>query len=219
MYVDSGDSIALGVGILIVLFIAIMANPGYLTVLQNPFQKTTVPAPEAPQDLVPVVTTAMLPQLIPVTPVITAESHDLPFRIVYTDKPYSYPSYLIPEHMETFGASEVLPRTQELVPFAFMEGNRGGLTEVFSVPYPVWVINSTVIARTHPQYGIFRMALCYADSGSIIDGEEILNQGTSYRIIQTSNTPVYMIISAENIDSFYLRLETPRNYYDRYHPA
>ena len=28
-----------------------------------------------------------------------------------------------------------------------------------------------------------------------------------------------MIISAENVDSFYIRLETPRNYYDAYHPA
>ena len=89
-----------------------------------------------------------------------------------------------------------------------MEGTRGGLTEIFSVPYPVWVINSTVIAKTRPQYGVFRMVLCYADSGSIIDGEEILNQGRAYRIIQTSNTPVYMIISTENVDSFYLRLET-----------
>ncbi len=63
------------------------------------------------------------------------------------------------------------------------------------------------------------MVLCYADSGGIIDGEEILNQGKSYRIIQTSNTPVYMIISTESIDRFYLRLETPRNYYEAYHPA
>ena len=215
---DSGDSIALVAGILIVFFIAIMANPGYLTVVQKPFQMAA-PAPEVSQDIVPVGTTPVLPVLIPVAPAITAESHDNPFRIAYTDKPYSYPSYRIPEHMETFGASEVLPKTQELVPFAVMESSRGGLTEVFSVPYPVWVINSTVIAKTHPQYGIFRMALCYADSGSIIDGEEILNQGTAYRIIQTSNTPVYMIISTDNIDSFYLRLETPRNYYETYHHA
>ena len=79
--------------------------------------------------------------------------------------------------METFGASELPPKTLEWVPFAYIEDTRGGLTDVFSVPYPVWVINSTVIARTHPQYSIFRMALCYAESGGIIDGEEILNRG------------------------------------------
>ena len=214
MYVDSGDTIALVAGTVIVLFVALMANPGYLNTLKHPLQPSvpTVVVPQSPA-------TPTVPGLIPVIPKIPSELHNQLFRIVYTDKPYTYPVYRIPEHMETFGASEVLPRTQELVPFAFIENTRGGLTEIFSVPYPVWVINSTVVARTHPQYGIFRMVLCYADSGSIIDGEEILNQGTSYRVVQTSGTPVYMIISAENIDSFYIRLETPGNYYDAYHPA
>ncbi len=212
MYVDSGDTITLIAGIIIVLFVALMANPGYLDTLKPPFQ-TSVPTVVEPQSPAPVAAT------YPVLGLNPAELHEQLFRIVYTDKPYTYPVYRIPEHMETFGASEVLPRTQELVPFAFIENTRGGLTEIFSVPYPVWVINSTVVARTHPQYGIFHMVLCYADSGSIIDGEEILNQGTSYRVVQTSGTPVYMIISAENIDSFYIRLETPENYYDAYHPA
>ncbi len=209
---DSGDTITLIAGIIIVLFVALMANPGYIDSLKHPLQPS-VPTVAVPQNPAPVAATTRVPGLIP------AELHEQLFRIVYTDKPYTYPVYRIPEHMETFGASEVLPRTKELVPFAFVENTRGGLTEIFTVPYPVWVINSTVVARTHPQYGIFRMVLCYADSGRIIDGEEILNQGTSYRVVQTSGTPVYMIISAENIDSFYIRLETPENYYDAYHPS
>ncbi len=126
---------------------------------------------------------------------------------------------MLPVNMETFGASELPAKTLEWVPFAFIEETRGGLTEVFSVPYPVWVINSTVVAQTRPQYSSFRMALCSAESGEIIEGEEILNRGTSYRIVQTSNTGMYMIISAENIDSFYIRLETPRNYYDAHSPT
>ncbi len=214
---DSGDSIALVAGMIIVVIVAVVANPGYLASLGK-LVPAAVPAAGELQSPAPAATGTMLPGVADAA-AITVGSHDLPDRIVYTDKPYSYPSYRIPEHMETFGASEILPRAQEWVPFAVIEGTRGGLTEVFSVPYPVWVINSTVIATTHPQYGIFRMALCYGDSGGIIDGEEILNQGRSYRIIQTSNTPVYMIISTENIDRFYLRLETPRSYYDRYHPA
>jgi hypothetical protein len=218
MCVNSGDTIALIAGIIIVIFVAIIANPGYLNALKQPPQPTA-PGAGTPVNPAPVTVTSPIPELATVTPAISAKSQDLLFRIVYTDKPYSYPSYRIPEHMETFGASEILPRTQEYVPFAFINGTGGGLTQVFSVPYPVWVINSTVVARTHPQYGIFRMALCYADSGRIIDGEEILNRGTSYRIVQTSNIPVYMIISTANIDSFYVRLETPRSYYDAYHPA
>jgi hypothetical protein len=217
MCVDSGDIIALIGGIIIVFFIALMANPGYLNSLRQSPQ-LTVPTTGTPVNLAPVTVTSPIPGLIPVTPAFSAESYDL-FRIVYTDKPYTYPSYRIPEHMETFGASEIIPRNQELVPFAFLNGTGGGLTQVFSVPYPVWVINSTVVAKTHPQYGNFRMVLCYADSGGIIDGEEILNQGTSYRVIQTSNIPVYMIISTGNIDSFYVRLETPRRYYNEYRPT
>jgi hypothetical protein len=219
MYVDSGDSLALIAGIIIVIFVAVMANPEYLAGLQIPVQ-TAVPTLRVnPQIPVPAMTSPVPSLRITVTPPPLLESHALPYRIVYTDKPYSYPSYRIPENMETFGASEIPQKTLEWVPFAYLEDTRGGLTEVFSVPFPVWVINSTVIASNHPQYGIFRMALCYAESGGIIEGEEILNRGTSYRIVQTSNTDVYMIISAENVDSFYIRLETPRNYYDAYGPA
>ena len=216
---DSGDILALIAGIIIVIFVAVMANPGYLAGLRFPVQ-TAVPTPGVNTQIpLPVTTSPEPSQRITVTPTPLLESHALPYRIVYTDKPYSYPSYRIPENMETFGASEIPQKTLEWVPFAYIEDTRGGLTKVFSVPYPVWVINSTVIANNHPQYGIFRMALCYAESGGIIEGEEILNRGTSYRIVQTSNTDVYMIISAENVDSFYIRLETPRNYYEAYGPA
>jgi len=104
------------------------------------------------------------------------------------------------------------------VPFAFIEDSRGGLTRVFSVPYPVWVINTTVFAEHHPQYSNLRFALCYADTGGIIKGEEILNQGTSYRVVRISNVDMYMIITADSIDRFRITLETPRGYYDAYHP-
>jgi hypothetical protein len=218
LYVDSGDSLALIAGIIIVLSIAVIANPGYLTGLQIPFSSTK-PTPETV--LQPEISGATAPVSqgqIPVTPALS-EHHVLMDRITFTDKPYSYPSYRLPGNMETFGASELPAKTIEWVPFAFIEGTHGGLTEVFSVPYPVWVINSTVVARTWPQYSVFRMALCYAEDGGVIEGEEILNQGTSYRIVQTSNTDVYMIIGAENVDSFYIRLETPKSYYDAYSPA
>jgi hypothetical protein len=120
--------------------------------------------------------------------------------------------------METFGASDIPLRNEELVPFAYVEDTRGGLTEFFSVPYPIWIINTTVVANRTPQYGNLRMALCYASNGTIIEGEEILNRGTSYRIVQTSNTELYMIITTGYIDRFTISLETPRSYYDAYRP-
>jgi hypothetical protein len=217
--VDTGDILALIAGIAIVIFVAVMTNPPDLS--KNPVSPGTVMQPAGAVNQSPASLTTTPPDFNP-TPVETPVAPKFspsPYRIVYTDKPYSYPSYMLPGNMETFGASEIPSKTQVWVPFAYIENTRGGLTKVFSVPYPVWVINSTVIAKNHPQYSTFRMALCYADTGSIIEGEEILNRGTSYRIVQTSNTDMYMIISTENVDSFYIRLETPRNYYDTYRPV
>jgi hypothetical protein len=216
--VDSGDGIALAAGILIVLSVAMLAHPEYLAVLQIPFSVELPAAGTIPPIRIPAEPTPVSHAQIPVIPTLPGSRGPL-YRITYTDKPYSYPLYLLPDNMETFGASELPAKTLEWVPFAFIEDSRGGLTEVFSVPYPVWVINSTVVAHTRPQYSIFRMVLCSAESGEIVEGEEILNRGTSYRIVQTSNTSMYMVISTENIDSFYIRLETPRNYYDAYRPV
>jgi hypothetical protein len=211
--VEKGDIITLAGGLLIVLVIAVIANPLYLAPLSGiggmvspsptptplPVPTVNYTAPETP--------TYIEPTLIPDAP---------PYQIYYSDKPFSYPVFKIPENMETFGASDIISRKQEMVPFAFVDGKGGGLTQVFSVPYPVWVINTTVVANTTPQYGKFRMALCNAKDGTIIEGEEILNKGTSYRSIQVSNTDMYMIISTAYIDGFYISLEAPRNYYDSY---
>jgi hypothetical protein len=60
------------------------------------------------------------------------------------------------------------------------------------------------------------MALSYADTGGIISGEEIVYPGTSYRIVRTANTSMYMIIGVQNIDSYRILLETPREYYNAY---
>ena len=215
---DKGDTIAIAAGIIIVLFVAGMANPDYLTVLQIPFSADAPAGGTIPQTWIHAEPTPVSQVQIPVIPTLPG-SRDSLYRITYTDRPYSYPLYILPGNMETFGASELPAKTLEWVPFAFIEGTKGGLTEVFSVPYPVWVINSTVVARTRPQYSVFRMVLCSAESGEIVEGEEILNRGTSYRIVQTSNTGMYMVISTENTDSFYIRLETPRNYYDAYRPV
>ena len=77
--------------------------------------------------------------------------------------------------------------------------------------------NTTVISEQNPQYSNLRLVLCYADTGGIIEGEEILNPQTSYRIVQTSNTKMYLIIATGSIDRFRISLETPKTYYDEYH--
>ncbi len=43
---------------------------------------------------------------------------------------------MLPDNMETFGASELPAKTLEWVPFAFVEDTRGGLTESFFCSVP-----------------------------------------------------------------------------------
>jgi hypothetical protein len=216
LYVDSGDIFALVAGIAIVIFVAIMANPQYLSELQESAGMLLNPEKMVLQTSVPVTIAPNYPEKIPVVTPALQKPDALPYRISYTDKPFTFPVYRLPENMVTTGASEIPRQTQEWVPFAYIENNRGGLTEVFSVPYPIWLINTTVVAENQPQYADFRMALCYAETGGIIKGEEIVKPGTSYKIVRTANTSMYMIISVKNIDLYHLRLETPREYYDAY---
>jgi hypothetical protein len=216
LYVEKGDILVLLAGTAIVIIIAVLANHSDFSGL--PYSIGTVGQSEGIETKSPVSGTAaphgITPNAVETTGI--EKSNPAPYRIFYTDKPFTYPVYRMPDDMETFGASEIPGSDRDWVPFAFIEDTRGGLTEVFSVPYPLWVINTTVIAEHHPQYGNLRFALCYADTGGIIEGEEILNRGTSYRVIQVSNKAMYIIIAAGSIDHFRIVLETPRVYYDAY---
>ena len=214
-----GDIFTVVGGLVLVIIIALIANPQYLAGITSPVSPTSktiaatpVPLPQEP--LIPIVLATPAPVVTPLPYLEDAA----PYQIFYTSKPFSYPRFKMPENMETFGASEIPLRNQKLVPFAFVEDTRGGLTQKFSVPYPLWVLNITVNATRNPQYGNFRMVICYASNGTIIDGAEILNQGSMYRVLQTSNTDLYMIITTHYIDSYRIELETPRNYYDLYRP-
>jgi hypothetical protein len=215
--VEKGDILTLAGGLLIVLVIAIIANPQYLASFKGIGEKgpspVITPTPVLPVSY-PVPVTSSFASPTPAS--VPADTP--PYQIFYSDKPFLYPVYKLPENMDVFGGSDIVSRKQAMIPFAFVEEKRGGLTQKFSVPYPLWVINTTVIANKTPQYGKLRMALCYAANGTIIEGEEIFNRGTSYRVVQTSNTDLYMIISAAYIDSFHISLETPRDYYNSYRP-
>jgi hypothetical protein len=217
LLVETGDILTLAGGLVIVIIIAFVANPHYLSGLTTP---APTPAP------VPVLTESTVP-LTPVTVVVTPPPTSVtptpqptiapPYRIYYAGNPFAFPRFKMPDNMETFGAGDLPLRNREMVTFAYVSDSRGGLTRNFSIPYPVWVINTTVMANRTPQYGNFRMALCYASNGSVIDGEEILNRGSLYRVVETSNTDMYMIITTAYIDSYTIDLETPRDYYDQYY--
>ena len=212
---EKGDLLFFAAGIITVIVIAILANPqsisGYL-----PQVPVATPLPEQTRISLPV-QAIITPTFKEMTPVPRPTEAAL-YRIYYSEKPLSYPRLKLPENMENFGASDILQRNMELVPFAFIEEKRGGLTQEFTVPYPLWVLNISVTANTSPQYGNFRMLLCNASDGTIIEGVEILNHGSAFRMIQISNTDLYMIISATSVDFYRITLETPRTYYDAYRP-
>ncbi len=217
---ETGDILTIVGGLLLVLIVAVVINPQYVRESPLPdVTPVTVPATPPPVTLPETVAPADTPA-VPVTPAMTAtlRPDDPPYQIFYTSKPFDFPRFKLPENMETFGASDIPLRSEELVPFAFVRDTRGGLTQKFSVPYPLWAINTTVTANRTPQYGNFRMVLCYANNGTVIEGDEILNRGTSYRIVQTSNTDLYFIITTAYIDQYYISLETPRSYYNAYRP-
>ncbi|HII98515.1 MAG TPA: hypothetical protein HA272_04465 [Methanoregula sp.] len=215
---ETGDILTLVGGLFLVLVIAFVINPQYLSDLSAPVlpEPTATPIPRqtpAPEP-VPLQTVTTDAISLPATP----RPDDPPYQIFYSDQPFSYPRFKLPENMRSYGASDIPLRTEESVPFAFVTESRGGLTQKFLVPYPLWVINTTVIANRTPQYGNFKMVLCYANNGTIIEGEEILNRGSSHRIVQTSNVDLYMIITTAYIDRYYISLETPRSYYNAYRP-
>ena len=212
---EKGDLLTLVVGVVLVLVIALVANPHYLSGL-TPAPGTPSPAPGVTPVYTVTVTPITPPTTVPTatpTPEVTIAP---PYRSFYNSSPFTYPRFKMPDNMGTFGVSDLTLRGREMVTFAFISETRGGLTQKFSVPYPVWVLNTTVIANRTPQYGNFQMVLCYANNGTVIKGVEILNRGSMYRVVETSGTEVYMIISTAYFDSYQIDLETPRDYYSRY---
>jgi len=215
--VETGDILTVAAGLFIVLIIALVANPQYLAGLQASFLGTPAPAqtiipPTTVPTSLPTTTATPTPAATP-TPPLTPAS---PYRIYYTDKPFSYPVVRLPDKLDMLGESDIRRSGQDIVTFAYVADTRGGLTRVFSVPYPVWTMDIRVIDNTTPNIASFRMALCYAANGTIIDGVELIHPGTAYKKVQTSNTPLYLIISTTNIEGYRIDLQTSRRYYEQF---
>jgi hypothetical protein len=215
--VEKGDILTVAGGLVIVLVIALIANPESLTGFTAPVPgitslPTTEPLlPSTILEPVTITTTVQSPIPTPVSP--TPPSH--PVRILYTDKPFTYPVVKLPDRLDIFGESDVRRPGQDTVTFAYLEESRGGLSRVFIVPYPVWTMDIRVIDNVTPNVANFRMALCYAANGTVIDGVEIIHPGMTYKKIQTSNTPLYLIVSMTDIQGYRIDLQTSREYFER----
>ena len=214
--VDKGDILTVAGGTVVILLVAVIANPGLLSsVLPGPAGGHAVQEPVPSVTQTPVSVVSAMP-----TPAVNRTPAPPPplFRITYTNTPFSYPVIHLPDHMEVYGASSTPLLANTTVTFAYMEESSGGLTQVFSVPYQAWALNISVTANTQPQYSLFRMVLCDAQTGDIITGSEIQNGGTMYKAVRSSGK-MYMIVSVDYVDSFRINLETPVQYYVQAGPA
>lgn len=214
---EKGDILTVIGGLVIVFVVALIVNPQNLAGLRSPV--TGIPA--SPTTESPLPSTIPIPLQTPsttqspVTTTVPPIQPSQPVRIFYTDKPFTYPVIRLPDRLDMYGESDIRRPGQDMVTFGYIEESRGGLSQVITVPYPVWTMDIRVIDNTTPNVAGFRMALCYAANGTVIDGMELVHPGIAYKKIQTSNTPLYLIISMTDIQGYRIDLQTPREYYEQ----
>jgi hypothetical protein len=128
---------------------------------------------------------------------------------MYTNNYRLYPVRFLPGDMSNYGFSDTEWQYTSSVVFAYIEENHGGITENFTVPYPIWRMTSTISATRTPEIARFRMILVDEKSGLILDGAEIRFSGTVTKTVAARGRPLYMVIAAEKVDSFMITLEAP----------
>lgn len=137
-----------------------------------------------------------------------------PQRIFFSNRPVEYPSSRLPDRLDLYG-SDMPWKNPKTITFAYIEDSKSGITQEFNIPYGLWMMNSSVIANRDPSEVWFRIALYHASNGTIIDGGEMLHGGTMYKIIETSNSDMYLIVSTHNINSYRINFETTSDYFDQ----
>lgn len=217
---EKGDILTVVGGLVIVLVIALIVNPHYIAGLRPsaPFATPVSTQSTTVQITGTATSVKQITSQVPATTRQMAPSPPSLYRIYYTDKPFSYPEVMLPENLDVYGQSDILRPTEDFVTFAQLDEQRGGLTRVFTIPYPLWAMNITVFDNSTPNAGSFRMALCYASNGTVIEGIEMIHPGISFKRIRTSNTPLYLIISTTGIDGFRIDFQTTRDYYTLVNP-
>jgi hypothetical protein len=200
---EKGDFTAVFIGILLViLLMAILPRA------QAP--------PPAPARATPTPTQAPVPGATP-PPVLTqAPAVELPpapgattRRIFYTDDYYLLPVRFLPSDLSFYGFSDAEWQYNSSVVFAYIEENHGGITETFTVPYPVWRMTSTLDSTRTPERARFRMILVDRNTGQVLEGAEIHFPGSVTKTVVAQEKPLYMVIDAANVERFMITLEAP----------
>ena len=136
-----------------------------------------------------------------------------PTRIHYTTRVWSYPCCYLPDNLTFYGGSDPpWKKSADIIPFAYIEEGRGGITEAFHVPYAVWRLNCSVSATIRPEAAHFRMALVDLESGTIVEGADLQYPGTIIKNVQRGGKDFYLIVSVDEVDSYHITLETLSRY-------
>jgi hypothetical protein len=209
---DLHDILTLIGAIVIVALMSSFFSPSALGDEQDP-PPTMTPSPA---DTISTPATTAIPATPDPTPDPVPEKPEPvlpdPARIFYVRDYLPYPVHALPSNMNVFGASDPEWRNKEVFQFAFLEESTGGLTEIFSVPYPVWRVNSSLNATTIPQYALLQWVLVDAETGEILEGGELRHGGSMIKTIQISHTEMYFIVHTRYAERVLLSLETTTEY-------
>ncbi len=196
-----GDLAAVIIGLSLVIILTFLLSLAAHPTGGAPAAATPIPVPTPVTTPVPV--TTIMPSAPPTTPPFT------PMRILYTDDYSLLPVRYLPSDMSAYGSSSIGWKYTSSEVFAYVDESQGGITQTFTVPYPLWRLNATLYATTSPQYASFRMILVDEETGQVLTGIEILFPGTVTRTVAAQGRPLYMVIEAENVDRFVVTLERP----------
>jgi hypothetical protein len=202
---ERGDLAAVIIGLVLVVILAVILSPPAQSPRQAPIPDSTTRVPAPAVTPVPEATKEPAPGL-PTPPQVTTR------RISYTNDYFLFPVRFLPGDMSRYGSSDAPWQYSSPVAFAYIEENHGGITETFTVPYPVWRMTSTVYATRTPENARFRMILVDEGSGQIVNGVEIRFPGTVTKTVVARGRPLYIVIEAENVERFTITLETPSVY-------
>jgi hypothetical protein len=199
---ERGDLAAVIIALSLVIVLTVVLSPPAHPPQQAPKAVPVTRIPTTPGTPVPEKTPETAPEL-PTPPPATTK------RIFYTDDYYLLPVRFLPSDMAMYGFSDVEWQYNSSVAFAYIEENHGGITESFTVPYPIWRMTSTLYAPRTPENARFRMILVDQESGQILEGAEIHFPGTVTKTVVARGRPLYMVIEAENVERFLITLEAP----------
>ncbi len=193
--VDKGDVFTILAALIIVSAIALVFRPPIAEagseIPESPTPTPSVTAPPAPTSPVPLE----------------------PARLSYVTRVWDYPCCHLPGNLTLYGGSDPPWKgPQEIIPFAYIEEGRGGITEAFHVPYAVWRLNCSVSATVRPEAAHFRMALVELESGTIVEGADLHYPGSIIKNVERGGKDFYLIVSVNEVDSYRITLETLPGY-------